>query len=186
MPVIYRDRSIVQALWDYPSFLWVPEPATIYRDVRAILPGEGLEVSASGIRPFSFKEQIPVPALPFDSDADAVASVRAIAEEAVRSRLLADVEIGAFLSGGLDSSIVCTLATKQIPNLHTFCIGFERVHDPYHGHSDESEQAEAYARKLGPGTRRVRVTGRDFRDLLPRFLASGGTALRGVLGPRDP
>lgn len=164
----------VQALWDYPSFLWIPEPATIYRDVRAILPGEGLEISASGISEFSFKGEIGVPSLPFETDEQAVRSVRELVESAVTSRLLADVEVGAFLSGGLDSSIVCTLASKVLPKLHTFCVGFESVSDPYHGHSDESAQAESYARALGTQHTTVRVTGRDFRELLPRFIAAAG------------
>jgi asparagine synthase (glutamine-hydrolysing) len=164
----------VQALWDYPTFLWVPEPATIYRDIRAVLPGEGLEVSERGITAFTFKRRIPVPDLPHESDAETVGSVRCVVEDAVKSRLLSDVPVGAFLSGGLDSSIVCTIARRELRDLHTFCVGFESVEDPYHGHSDESALAEAFARRLGTKHTTVKVTGQDFRGLLPRFIEAAG------------
>jgi asparagine synthase (glutamine-hydrolysing) len=163
-----------QSLWDYPTFLWVPEPATIYRDVRAILPGEGLEVSDSGARPFSFGDRIATPVLPFERDDEAIGSVRQLVAEAVRSRLLSDVPVGAFLSGGLDSSIVCTVARSELEELHTFSVGFESVADPYHGYSDESALAEAYAQELGTKHTTVRVTGDDFRALLTRFLKAAG------------
>lgn len=167
-------RLDVQALWDYPTFLWVPEPATIYENVRAILPGEGLQVTVTGAASFSFRKHIPSPDLPVDSDEDAARAVRTVVGSAVSSRLLSDVPVGAFLSGGLDSSIVCTLAAKQLPHLQTFCVGFEDVADPYHGHSDESVQAHEYARKLGTSHTTVRVTGNNFRRLLPMLVAAAG------------
>jgi asparagine synthase (glutamine-hydrolysing) len=172
-PEISRELDR-QALWDYPTFLWVPEPATIYRDVRAVPPGEGLEVSAQGIRAFSFKEQIPRASDPVATDEDAIAVTRETVRAAVRSRLLADVPLGAFLSSGLDSSIVCSLAREQLAELSTFCVGFEDVDDPYHGRSDESAAAADFAEKLGTRHTTVRVSGRDFRNLLPRFIEAAG------------
>ena len=164
----------IQSLWDYPTFLWVPEPATIYSDVRAIPPGEGLEISDRGSVSFSFKDRIPVPHLPHESDQDAIASVRRVVEESVKSRLLSDVPVGAFLSGGLDSSIVCTIARRELSELHTFSVGFESVEDPYHGQADESGLAESYARRLETRHTTVRVTGKDFRELLPQFVRAAG------------
>jgi asparagine synthase (glutamine-hydrolysing) len=172
-PQVSRELD-VQALWDYPTFLWVPEPATIYRDVRSILPGEGLEVSARGISAFSFKDRLGASNEPVTADADAVRATRRIVREAVKSRLLSDVPVGAFLSSGLDSSIVCTLAREELAELHTFCIGFENVADPYHGESDESRSAESLAARLGTRHTTVHVTARDFRDLLPNFVEAAG------------
>ena len=170
---VSRDLD-VQSLWDYPTFLWVPEPATIYRSVRAILPGEGLEVSQRGVTAFSFKNRIPTPDVPVDSDEEAIDSIRRVVTQAVQSRLLSDVPVGAFLSSGLDSSIVSTLASAELDQLHTFCVGFENVADPYHGHADESSLAAEMARKLGTQHTTVTVTSQDFRDLLPQFVTAAG------------
>ena len=173
-------------MWDYPTFLWVPEPATIYRDVRALRPGEGLEVSARGVHEFSFKEHIPRSTQPVATDEDAIAVTRATVREAVRSRLLADVPLGAFLSSGLDSSIVCSLAREQLAELSTFCIGFEDVDDPYHGRSDESAAAAQYAETLGTRHTTVRVSGRDFRESAAAVHRGRGPALRRIVGARYP
>ena len=164
----------IQSLWDFPTYLWVPEPATIYKHVRAILPGEGLVISKRGVEPFEFKSRIAVPDLPIETDALAVESSRIVVMNSVKSRLLSDVPIGAFLSGGLDSSIVCALARQELNTLHTFCVGFEQIEDPYHGYSDESSLAEEFARHLGTRHTTVRVSGRDFRELLPQFLKAAG------------
>lgn len=163
-----------QSLWDYPSFLWIPEPATIYKSIRAIMPGEGLEISSKGKIAFEFKSDISTPSYAFKSDVEAVSSVRELISQAVQSRLLSDVPVGAFLSGGLDSSIVCKLASEKLKELRTFCIGFEDVPDPYHGYSDESQLAESYANQLGTQHTTIRVTANDFRELLPRFLMAAG------------
>jgi asparagine synthase (glutamine-hydrolysing) len=77
------------------------------------------------------------------------------------------------LSGGLDSSIVTTLARQVLPSLSTFTVGFEDMDDPYHGRSDESSQAEETARRLQTKHHTIRVTGRDFRAMLPDFCTYG-------------
>ncbi|MDY0307625.1 MAG: asparagine synthase (glutamine-hydrolyzing) [Desulfovibrionaceae bacterium] len=165
----------LQALWDYPTFLWVPEPATALRSVRALPRGHLLVADASGVRvrPYAGPHPLPDPALPPLSDAEAVARAREVVTRAVESRLLSDVPLGAFLSGGLDSSIVATLAARRVPDLSTFTIGFEDVADPYHGHADESPQAEALARKLGTKHHTIRVTAQDFRAALRDFCRHG-------------
>jgi asparagine synthase (glutamine-hydrolysing) len=98
-----------------------------------------------------------------------VAETGRIVREAVRSRLLSDVPIGSFLSSGLDSSIVATLATQELGPIDTFSVGFEKLSDPYHGTSDESEEAATYAARLGSRHHVVRVTADTFRDDLDRF-----------------
>ncbi|CAM8409274.1 AsnB Asparagine synthase (glutamine-hydrolyzing) [Candidatus Methylopumilus universalis] len=164
----------MQSLWDFPTFLWVPEPATIYKKIRAILPGEGLEITPNGKHLFSFKNDIPTYSPSWDDDDEMVAEVRRVVIDAVTSRLLSDVPVGAFLSGGLDSSIVCMLARKSLKKLHTYCIGFENTFDPYHGFSDESILAAQYAAELGTKHRTIKVTSKDFKELLPHFLKSAG------------
>lgn len=170
------DQSLdAQALWDYPTFLWVPEPATALRAVRALPRGHLLVADASGIRLRAYAGPHPLPQEPCAplSDEEAVAATREVVTRAVESRLLSDVPLGAFLSGGLDSSIVVSLAARALPKLSTFTIGFEDVADPYHGQADESLQAEALARILGTEHRTIRVTADDFRAALRDFCHYG-------------
>lgn len=174
-PEVSRDLDY-QAIWDFPTFLWIPEPATIYRQVRAVLPGECIVVAGDGaMRSMSFVDQLPRETIPAGGSAgEMTATVRRVVSQAIKSRLLSDAPVGAFLSGGLDSSIVCTIARKELSELHTFCVGFEDVADPYHGYSDESAHAEAYASAIGSQHTTIRVVAEDFRALLPQLLKSAG------------
>ncbi|MGE4157469.1 MAG: asparagine synthase (glutamine-hydrolyzing) [Planctomycetota bacterium] len=174
-PALPRDLNI-QALWDLPTFLWVPEPATILQAVKTLPRGQGL-VLGPGKRKRTFSFQLS--SLPQDvpkagDDAAWESLVRAEVESAVRSRLLSDVPVGAFLSSGLDSSIICTLASKVRPDLHTFTIAFEDVSDPHHGKANEAPEAEATAKALGTRHTTVKVEAGDFRRLLPDFVRRMG------------
>ncbi len=161
-----------QSLWDFPTFLWIPEPQTVYKNVQALLPGHMLIADDKGI------QISPYPNL-FNQDkigtsmADIVDATRDVVEKAVTSRLLSDVPVGCFLSSGLDSSIVTTIAARSRKDLSTFTIGFEDVADPYHGAADESAYAEAYARKLGTRHRTIRVGADDFLKSLDVFCKYG-------------
>ena len=169
------DLSLnLQAMWDFPTFLWVPEPATIYRHIHALPRGHMLVVDAGGIRLRPYGNRFNADPLPGLDDAAVVAETRRVVTEAVKSRLLSDVPLGAFLSGGLDSSIVATIAQGEVGNLSTFSIGFEDLSDPYHGRADESSQALDYARHLGTRHHTVRVTADTFRALLPDFCRHAG------------
>jgi asparagine synthase (glutamine-hydrolysing) len=162
-----------QALWDFPSFLWIPEPDTVYRGVRALPRGHLLIVDDAGLRLRPYANRFNTAAIA-DDDESVVAETRRVVSEAVRSRLLSDVPVGAFLSGGLDSSIVVTLARGALDQLTTFSIGFEDADDPYHGRADESAAAAAYARQLGTVHHEIRVTAADFRADLENFCRHGG------------
>ncbi|MCB0344576.1 MAG: asparagine synthase (glutamine-hydrolyzing) [Bdellovibrionales bacterium] len=157
-----------QALWDFPTFLWVPEPETIYKNVFALPRGHLLIADESSIRVRPYRNLFDDSAAEF-SDEEAVERTREVVCEAVRSRLLSDVPIGTFLSSGLDSSIVTAMAAKEVPNLVTFTIGFEDVADPYHGRADESPHAKAFADSLGVENHLIRVTEKVFRDDLMKF-----------------
>jgi asparagine synthase (glutamine-hydrolysing) len=165
-----------QAIWDLPTFLWVPEPSTIYQNILAVMPGECIVISCNNkIQLTSFVNQLPRKILSANSTSESlVASVKEVVTDAVKSRLLSDVPVGAFLSGGLDSSIICSIAKKELSQLHTFCVGFENLTDPYHGYSNESAYAEAFATQLGSSHKTIRVNSDDFRKLLPQLLKAAG------------
>jgi len=161
-----------QAIWDFPTYLWIPEPDTIYRNVKALMPGHFLVATPQNIAVKKYPNNFYPGELP-SSEEDMVHEVRRVVEEAVTGRLLSDVPVGAFLSSGLDSSIVTSIASKHLKELSTFTIGFEDLDDPYHGKSDESQYAAHFAKKLGTRHYTLKVTGKDFLEKLPLLVKYG-------------
>jgi len=107
-----------QALWDLPTFLWIPEPATVYRSIVALPRGHMLIVDDRGLRQRSYPNRwLGAPAI--ISDAEAIAETRRVVTEAIQTRLLSDVPVGSFLSGGLDSSIVTRMASGMVFSSHS-------------------------------------------------------------------
>jgi asparagine synthase (glutamine-hydrolysing) len=113
----------LQALYHYVGYEFVPAPATMFRDVRKLPAGHLLTVTAGAltVRPYW-----DVPFEPADiSDEERVSGIRRLLQEAVIKRLMSDVPLGVFVSGGLDSTAVLAFAkegsTTPIP---TFTIGY--------------------------------------------------------------
>ncbi len=115
-----------EAMAYYLALGYVPEPLSIYRGVRKLEPGQLLTWSAGeGIRVERYWSPV-VEQDPEIGPEEAVEAVRELLEDAVRARLVADVPLGAFLSGGIDSSaVVATMARLMDRPVKTFSIGFE-------------------------------------------------------------
>ena len=161
-----------QALWDFPTFLWIPEPETVYQDVRALPRGHMLICDQRGVHeaPYAFEA---VGQIDYADNRAVVEETRRLITDSIKARVLSDVPVGAFLSGGLDSSIVTAVAARYLPELTTFTIGFENVEDPYHGKADEAAYAEQYAKKLGSKHHTIRVTADTFYNHLNTFATYG-------------
>jgi len=132
----------LEALSDYFSYQYVPAPKTIYRSVRKLQPAHYLACDASGIR------EVPYWDIRFDqsqqrSESEWCDALLDEFRQAVRLRLVSDVPLGAFLSGGIDSSSVVALMTELQPPVTTCSIGF--TEDKY----DEARDASAFAASLG-------------------------------------
>lgn len=162
-----------QAIWDFPTFLWIPEPETIFNEIRALPAGSILIADKGGIKLSKTKNQFEVRANFRDSDDGLVPEIRRVVEAAVESRLLSDVPVGCFLSGGLDSSIVTSLTVKKLGKIDTYSVGFESIDDPYHGKADESVQAASYAKALGTNHHTIRMTAESCRKSLDDFVYFG-------------
>jgi asparagine synthase (glutamine-hydrolysing) len=132
------------AVADYLALGYIPEPGCIYAGVHKLLPGHRLVwTPADGVRTERYWS--PLDAAPVQLPAeDAVLEIRRLLTEAVRYRLVADVPLGAFLSGGLDSSAVVAEMSRQMDRpVRTFSIGFEEEA------FNEAPAAAAVARALG-------------------------------------
>src|SRR2546422_103343 len=126
------------AVDDYLALGYVPSPRTIFRGVHALPPAHWLRWRAGGLETGRYwRPDFREPVLRGRED-DLVDELDARLNDAVRSHLLADVPVGVFLSGGIDSSLVAAIAQRHSAEpLHTFTIGFD------HG-GDE----RAYARQV--------------------------------------
>ena len=114
-----------QALCDYFSLGYIPAPKTIYRSVRKVLPGHYLVVSQAGLTDACYWD-LSFGEIEERSEKDWCEMVRQNVCEATRIRLMSDVPLGAFLSGGIDSSAVVAMMSRIMNRPVTTCsIGFE-------------------------------------------------------------
>ncbi len=133
-----------QALHAYLRFNYVPQPMSMVQGVRQVPVGHHLTISRgvvhSSVAYYTLPQRVvqPVPTY-----ADAQRELFTLLEDAVQRRLVADVPVGVFLSGGIDSSAVAALAARHKKPLHTFSIGF--TNKLY----DETHYAQSVARLLG-------------------------------------
>ena len=118
-----------EALRLFFHFTYIPEPWSCFRAVRKLPPGSWLTYDADGtVRQGRYwRFPTPVAETPVDfSQADVCAQLREKFDESVRIRMIADVPLGAFLSGGIDSSsVVASMALASPEPVRTFSIGFE-------------------------------------------------------------
>jgi asparagine synthase (glutamine-hydrolysing) len=150
---------------------YVPEPLSIFRGIVRLPAGTFLEVDARGEYrdPVSYWCFTEVAAAgrrhPFEGDdAAALEALEGVLSEAVARQMVADVPLGAFLSGGVDSSLVVALMQRQSPaRVRTFTIGFsEREYD-------ESPFARAVAQHLGTEHTELIVTPADAMGVIPKL-----------------
>jgi len=138
-PDLPRDLD-VDALDHYLSFLYTPRDGSIFRSVRKLPPGH-LLVWQHGRLAVQQYWQLPASETYTGSEKEAVSDLRDVLRDAVRSHLVSDVPLGAFLSGGIDSSLVVGLmAQTSGARVKTFSIGFD---EPAF---DELEHARRVAR----------------------------------------
>ena len=123
-PAIRRDIDY-DALDEYLSFMSVPSPRTIYRQIRKLPPAHVLVRDAHGTKVSRYWSLEYLPKIQIGEE-EAVQEVRRLLTEAVRKRLISEVPLGAFLSGGVDSSAVVAIMAGLVSTpVKTFSIGFD-------------------------------------------------------------
>ncbi|MDH4058836.1 MAG: asparagine synthase (glutamine-hydrolyzing), partial [Cyclobacteriaceae bacterium] len=132
------------SLYTYLQLNYIPAPDTIFNSVKKLMPGHylilknrKLEIKTYYEIPYN-KEVVRNSSLTYDQ---AKAQLASLLEGSVQKRLVSDVPLGAFLSGGIDSSVITGLASRHKTDLHTFSIGFRDEK-----FFDETEYANLVAR----------------------------------------
>ncbi|MBR3688811.1 MAG: asparagine synthase (glutamine-hydrolyzing), partial [Lentisphaeria bacterium] len=163
------------ALADYLAFQYIPAPATIREGVNKLRPGTAVEfqLETGGTREIDWgaQNQIEPETMSYE---DACVCMHSLLSGAVKRRLIADVPLGVFLSGGLDSAIVTALAARHsTAPLECFSIGFD---DPCYDESADCKATAAHLAKIAPHGLHHHiktVQPQDF-DLLPKLAAEFG------------
>jgi asparagine synthase (glutamine-hydrolysing) len=160
-PAVDRTLDPV-ALSQYLALEYVPAPRSMIADVCKLMPASALILERGAIRTTRYWSIDPVAKQPPMAYPDAVDELRDLLASAVQSRLVSDVPLGIFLSGGLDSSTVAAFAARA-GALETFSIGFTE------SSFDESSYARQVATYIGSHHHERIVTGDEMPDLVPRL-----------------
>ncbi len=152
------------ALDQYLSFLYVPEPRTIFDNIKALCPGHFITITRSGITSEKYWEFTPEPlCLPKN---ELIEMVQTGIEDSVKSMLVADVPVGLFLSGGLDSSAILAMSSKYKKEpVQTFSVGF----DSEAKHWDELKEARKIAASFNADHREFHIAP-DVVSLVPQIV----------------
>jgi asparagine synthase (glutamine-hydrolysing) len=156
-----------EAIDDYFTFGYIAAPASIVRGVRQLPPGHALTWSRKrGVSLSSYWS-------PPEHATQLAGNVRELVEEthqllddSVKSRLVADVPVGVFLSGGVDSTLLAGLAARHAGKLKTFTVTYDT------GDVGEGSAARRSARLVGADHHELVFTAADVRDCVPGYLAA--------------
>ena len=153
----------------YARLGYIPAPHSVYEQVHKLEPGCILSGTPSEllarerlVRPYwSYRDVVRAGLdAPIADEREAAEALEAALLESVRGQAMADVPVGAFLSGGVDSSTVVALY-RQVSDVRTFTIGFEDAA------FDEAPHARAVAELLGTRHHEAYVTAREAREIIP-------------------
>lgn len=152
---------------------YIPAPYSIYKGIKKLMPGTTLTINVD--KPDSYSEptsywsfkQVAEAALaqPYTgSEAEAIIKLDSLLKEAIRQQMLSDVPVGAFLSGGIDSSaIVALMQAESSAPVKTFCIGF------YEQAYNEATYAKQVAKHLGTEHTELYVTPEEAMSVISRL-----------------
>lgn len=155
-----------EALNDYFRYTYIPAPRTIYNEVHKLPAGHYMEVKASSREIRAYWD--PKNDQPFTgSFEEAKKQLRERVEFGVTSQLEADVPVGTFLSGGIDSSLVSAIAKQHKEDLHTFSVSFGDQQQ-----FDESAYALLVARHIQSEHHVIRLREQDFKRHFQEILDS--------------
>ncbi|SEL48416.1 asparagine synthase (glutamine-hydrolysing) [Blastococcus sp. DSM 46786] len=150
------------SLQHYLTLQYVPEPATLHRGIRRIESGTRFRVVDGELSTERyFHPSFPIRPVAKDEQQALYDRIAEVLDDSVRVHMRADVTVGSFLSGGIDSTAIAALAKRYNPDLRTFTVGFER-----HGFSEIDVAAESAA-AIGVEHITKVVTPEEFAESIP-------------------
>jgi asparagine synthase (glutamine-hydrolysing) len=172
-PMMDKIRVDESALVASLMYTWVPETRCMLVGANKLPPGSWLEIGADGQQrihryfdPVATAESARESGLSKHVDARALNEV---IEESVLSHLVADVPISSFLSGGLDSSLITTIATKHNAEIDCYTISFREIDQQFEAMPDDFFYAKQIAERCGVTLHEVKLAP-DVADLLPKLV----------------
>jgi asparagine synthase (glutamine-hydrolysing) len=149
----YSNKDIDTAVMRlYLEQHFIPAPFGIYKDTGQLEPGEIIHIRGGKIIRYKYWEFPEFQEPTIYSKNQALELIQNELNVSIKSQLISDVPLGAFLSGGIDSPLVSWFAKQNLSNLDTFTIGSDSV---IH---DETEDAQTYARLIGSKNHSKRLT----------------------------
>lgn len=172
-PLVQTDTSIDPYLLDkYMQYGYIPGEKTLNKGITRLLPGHYMTLSEDG--QLNISPYWDLVFLPEDKKDDLslkqwVLRGRSILEDSLRLRMRADVPMGVFLSGGLDSSaVVASLSNMGIDNIKTFSVRYDL--EKFGAEYDESVFAEQISSEFNTEHKTYTMTPDDFKAYIPEFV----------------
>jgi asparagine synthase (glutamine-hydrolysing) len=161
-----ETRVEPSALVELFCLQYVSGEATLYRNVRKLLPGHAIHVKNGAPRPFRYYDPANLDTPAEGELAENAETLRELLTSSVRYRKISDVPLGMFLSGGIDSSVIVHLLSEMVDHpVQTFSVGFEGE-DAF----DERRFARIAAERFGTEHHELLVSAIDIANLLPRLI----------------
>jgi asparagine synthase (glutamine-hydrolysing) len=153
------------AVYEYFQFRGVSGERTLFKNICSLLPGHRLTVNAEGLSTECYWSSQPSESEKTVSLDSAAEELESLLVDAVRIRLMSEVPLGTFCSGGVDSSLITALASTQVEStLNTFSVGFHE-HD-----YDESKYAQIVSDQYGTSHHEIKLSSIEYSDLLPKLI----------------
>lgn len=153
----------VEAIHNYLTFQFVPEPNTMLKDVKILKPGHTIRKEIG--KKAEIKQYFTLDFNPISMPKDErIKEIKDVVEKSVELHMNADVPVATFLSGGIDSTVVTALASRIDPKIKSFTIGFDRE-----GYT-EIDLAKETADKLGVENISRVISAQEFANEVPKII----------------
>lgn len=151
----------LNVLHQYLQLNYVPQPQSMIEGVLKLKPGHFMVLGKNGFEKYEAFYKVECRESQYNqySYADAQAALLSKMDDAVQERMISDVPLGAFLSGGIDSSVIVALASKYTPKLNTFSVGYKD-----NKFFDETQYAQLVAKKYNTNHHVFSLSNNDFLE----------------------